>query len=116
MIPAVERLDQQACGLALTAGRPFQPAAALSGEQVAEPDKVLDAVATDQNRPLAPTPEAALRSSRCGQTYSLSMNADRLPVVRAICSSVVRVSSNRAPDSGTFLPRTYSEHARSVHM
>ncbi|MCC5479226.1 TIGR03086 family metal-binding protein [Streptomyces barringtoniae] len=43
------RIDQQAYGLALTAGRPgedpFQPADALYGDAVAELDKVLDAVA-----------------------------------------------------------------------
>ncbi|MER6566937.1 TIGR03086 family metal-binding protein [Streptomyces sp. NPDC001093] len=43
------RIDQQAYGLALTAGRPgedpFQPADALHGDPTAELDKVLDAVA-----------------------------------------------------------------------
>ncbi|AOR30349.1 TIGR03086 family protein [Streptomyces fodineus] len=102
------RIDQQAYGLALAAGRPgedpFQPADALHGDPVAELDKVLDAVAdgyahlpadaesvptplgplplpmaagaaaldaavhawdiavaTDQNRPLAPALAAGLR-------------------------------------------------------
>src|SRR5690606_6822826 len=53
---------------------------------------------------------------RPAQARSASRKANRRPLVRAICSSRVRLSSNRPPDSGTFRPRRYSEQARSVHM
>ncbi|MFF4685499.1 TIGR03086 family protein [Streptomyces sp. NPDC001307] len=75
------RIDQQAYGLALRAGRsgedPFRPADALHDDPVAEPDKVLDAVADayaglpadagSLPTPLGPLPLPPAAGRRCGR-------------------------------------------------
>lgn len=61
-------------------------------------------------------------TGRCGvrgwllHVVTLAMNAARFATVRWIFSSRVSVSWSRAPMPASFLPRTYSGQARSLHM
>src|SRR6202035_1169444 len=61
----------------------------------------------------APPSAAESPGNRLGYAVTLARNAARLTTFRSTCSARVSLSLNLTLEAVNFLPRVYSEHARS---